>query len=148
MPVQKHIRLMLGIMASNEAVIFFHSILWCKSNTLSKVIDFKDIDLYPKYWCNTINGKKTFNIRSLTIESISKQKDTLLHKKTQLVLNDEIDVDITFGHNAAKKTEPEQWVDVRIRGRFKVKKIIPDGDNDQIELVVNQSSKLSVVENG
>ena len=145
MPTQKHIRLMLGAMVSNGAIAF--SLLPCV-NTLNKVIDFKDIDLYPKYWCNTINGKKTFNIRSLTIENISNQKDILLSKKTQLVLNDEINVDITFGHNVAKKTDPEQWIDVRIRGRFKVKKINPDGDNDQIEMIVQQSSELNVVQNG
>ena len=104
-----------------------------------KIVDFRDIDLYPKkYWRNIKDGRERFVIRSLVIEDIERQKDILVAKETHLVLGDAIQVDFRFGHNIAKKGEAEDWIDARVSGVYKVLKIVFHRASNEIELFVNK----------
>jgi hypothetical protein len=57
---------------------------------------------------------------------------------TKLLLGDCIHVSFKFGHNTAKKDEPENWVDVHVQGVYKVLKILPDCEMNTIELCVKE----------
>ena len=106
-------------------------------NEKSKLIDFTDVNLYPKkYWCNTKNGKMIFNIRSFVIENIENQLSVLLTKRTKLMLGDYINVDTKFGHNIAKKNEPENWIDVPVKDVFQVVGIASTKAGNEIILEV------------
>lgn len=107
-----------------------------------KVIDFTDIDIYPKnYWCNQKNGSRHFKIRTFVIENIQNQLDILLNKKTQLFLGDAIKVRTKFGHNVASKKEPENWIDVCVDTCFKVTDIVPLPESSEILLEVKELNK-------
>lgn len=102
-----------------------------------KIVDFTDVNLYPKkYWYNWKDGKLVFTIRSFIIESIDAQAEMLLAKKTCLLLGDSIKVDLNFGHNIAKKNEPENWIDVHVTGVFIVNGIVPHDLLNEIEIFV------------
>lgn len=106
-----------------------------------KIIDFTDIDLYPsRYWVNHKNGQMMFNIRSLNIEKVQDQVERLGAKKTTLMTGDAILVDTYFGHNTAKASEPECWIDVSLTGQFEVVDIIPHPDSGEIEMKVKALS--------
>ena len=101
------------------------------------IVDFTDVNLYPrKYWYNWKNGKPVFTIRSLMIEDIDRQANMLLTKKTCLLLGDSIKVDLVFGHNFAKDHEDDNWVDVPVKGIYKVVRIVPHDALNEIELFV------------
>jgi hypothetical protein len=74
----------------------------------------------------------------LIIEDIERQQETLLSKKTQLLLGDCIKVDFKFGHNIG--VVEEEWIDVYIKGVYKVIEIIPCCN--EIELVVRHQKSV------
>jgi len=85
-------------------------------------------------------------IRSIIIEDVMRQTEGLLSKKTQLLVGDYIEVDVKFGHNTANKIH-ENWIDVRIKGKFKVINIIPNQPfENEIELVVEEKSATSLLD--
>ena len=102
-------------------------------------VDFTDVNIYPRhYWYNIKNGIKKFKVKSFVIESITNQVNVLRNKKTQLLLGDLVKVDTKFGHNIAKKTDTENWIDVPINGYFKVTGIQPLPETDEILLWVKE----------
>lgn len=110
-----------------------------------RCIDFTDIDVYPKYWCNSNKGGKLiFTITSVILEDIERQQSILAKKKTQLILGDCIKLSFKFGHNLSKDKTKENWVDVYVDGIFKVTRIVP-GSSNEIELIVKQISGDSVL---
>lgn len=78
--------------------------------------------MYPGRYC--FNGVDCI-VRSIIIEDVEKQQNILLSMEKKLVLGDSIYVSFKFGHNTAKKEEPENWVDVYVEGVYKVLKIFP-----------------------
>lgn len=105
-----------------------------------QIIDFTDVDMYPKrYWFNA----KEIVVKSLIIEDIKKQKDTLISKRTQLLVGDAIKVDLKFGHNTEYPYAKENWIDLYVKGIFKVTKIIPRVDTNEIELIVKRKEKMT-----
>lgn len=100
-----------------------------------RIIDFTDIDLYPRRY-RILKDSYAF-IYSLIIENIERQKEKLISKKSQLLIGDAIEVNLTFGHNFGTE-EKEEWKDFHIFGTFVVEKIIPHPSHNQIELVVRK----------
>ena len=127
----------LNVVANNQYPIIDYNKLWC----ILKIVDFTDVNLYPKkYWYNWKDGKLVFTIRSFIIENIDIQAEMLLAKKTCLMLGDNIRVNLKFGHNFAKKNEPENWMDVHIDDIFKVTRIVPHDLLNEIELAISNSA--------
>jgi len=105
-----------------------------------RIIDFTDVDMYPKrYWFNN----KELVIKSLMLEDIEKQKDILISKKIELMLGDAIKVDFKFGHNTEHVYRKENWIDIYVKGVFKVTKIIPRMLTNEIELIVKRKEKMN-----
>lgn len=103
------------------------------------IIDFTDVNIYPNQYQFSIKGStRIFNIKSFVIENIRNQLDVLINKKSKLLLNDCIKVDTVFGHNTAKKEEPDNWIDVPVKGYFKIFGIEHLTETDEIELKVKQ----------
>ena len=104
------------------------------------IIDFTDVNIYPSQYQISIKGStRIFKIKSFIIENIRNQLDVLINKKSKLLLNDCIKVDTVFGHNtAAKKEEPDNWIDVPVKGHFKIIGIEHLSETDEIELKVKQ----------
>lgn len=103
---------------------------------IRKVIDFTDINVYPKrYWFNHKNGDRILVIRSLMIEDVHRQSPDLM--ELDIECGDLIKVDFVFGHNESK-TDVEDWIDIRVSGIFKIMKIIPWEETCEIELSIKE----------
>jgi len=103
---------------------------------LKNIVDFTDIDVYPsRYWVNNKNGQLVFTIRSINIENVAAQAETLGEKNTKIMTGDCIRVDTKFGHNIAKAPN-EEWIDVPLVGVFQVLDFIPHQDTGELELKV------------
>lgn len=102
-----------------------------------KIVDFTDVDLYPSYYDIHVraSGERVYAIRALIIEDIKRQQRVLVGKKTKLMLGDAIRIDFKFGHNEGTE-DKEKWIDVAVKGVYKVTKIIPHLERNEIELLV------------
>ena len=100
-----------------------------------RIIDFTDIDMYPKkYWYT----KGMLTIKTLVLDNVERQEQALTAKNDQLLLGDAMKVSFTFGHNTEPDGLPEKWIDLPVEGVYRVTKIIPRPDTKEIELVVRR----------
>lgn len=93
----------------------------------SKLIDFTGMDMYPSKY-RYINGK--VKIKSLILEDIRKQQDALIKLNTTVLIGDRILVDFKFGHLVNN-----EWIDLYVKGIFKVKRIIPTRHHEVIFVI-------------
>lgn len=98
--------------------------------TKPKIVDFTNVDLYPSRY-KYLNGR--VSIRSLIIEDIHRQHDTLKAMNTTVLIGDNIKIDIKFGHY-----ENGEWIDLYAKGVFKVKQITPLKATGEILMLVTE----------
>jgi hypothetical protein len=98
--------------------------------TKPKIIDFTEVDLYPSNY-KYIDGK--VSIKSLIIENIERQHDVLKKMNTTVMIGDSIKIDIKFGHLVGRK-----WIDLYVKGVFRVKRITPLNATCEILMLVTQ----------
>jgi hypothetical protein len=98
--------------------------------TKPKLVDFTNLDIYPSKY-KIVNGKAV--IRSLVIEDIERQKDVLAEMNTTVMIGDKILVDFKFGH-----LENGKWVDVYVKGVYRVKQLSAFKTTKEILLLVTE----------
>ena len=98
-----------------------------------KLVDFTLLDLYPSKY-QYIDGK--VKIKSLILEDIARQAEILKRMNTNVMLGDKIKVDIKFGHFLDNK-----WIDLYVKGIFKVKRIIPRPTYNEVLFLVTECSE-------
>ena len=102
-------------------------------NTSPKCISLKSVDVCVGGY----RSKKTkkgfvFEVRSVIVEHIERQHEKLIQIGQYLMVRDYIKLDTYFGHH-----HDGEWLDIPLVGKFRVKDIIPEEQNDQIRLMIN-----------
>lgn len=102
----------------------------------SRVVTLSGVDVcVGGYKARRVKDGWSVEVRSVILEHITHQYRQLLNVGHELMLGDRVRLDTYFGHEDSDGT----WIDLPLRGDFRVRSIIIESELDQIRLVVTPS---------
>jgi len=96
-----------------------------------KVVDLSCLDVYPSKY-KIVAGEVL--LKSINIEDVERQRETLVSLNTKILIGDFIKLDFKFGHYKGG-----EWIDYFVKGIYRVKEFIPHTNTREILVILSKT---------